>query len=248
MLPGEVHVFTSGSTGVPVRHVKDWTGAGRRRAAGRRAVRAGRARPEALADRRHHAAPAHVRAGGDDLRRARARALHFGRCRLLPRRSRRGGRAGGAGRLRRDRAGHQPAASALSRGAHPGFAADPLRRLGDGAAAPRAGRRPRGGRGPGLRDLRLHRDGVAGLAAHGDGRALDAARGLSADPGREGWEATAPHLGGAVPLPDEIVPEADGRFRLLGRRGEMVRIAGKRQSLGALNAALSTLSSVPMRS
>lgn len=68
--------------------------------------------------------------------------------------------------------------------------------------------------------------------------------GFGLDLGEEGWRATAPHLSRVVPLPDEIDPEGDGRFRLLGRRGDMVRIAGKRQSLGALNAALSSLSSV----
>ncbi len=62
--------------------------------------------------------------------------------------------------------------------------------------------------------------------------------------GEEGWQARAPHLGSTVPLPDEIELQADGRFRLLGRRGDMVRIAGKRQSLGALNAALAMLPSV----
>jgi acyl-coenzyme A synthetase/AMP-(fatty) acid ligase len=62
--------------------------------------------------------------------------------------------------------------------------------------------------------------------------------------GRDDWHASAPHLASLVPLPDEIETAADGRFRLLGRRGDMVRMAGKRQSLGALNAALSTLSAV----
>ena len=70
--------------------------------------------------------------------------------------------------------------------------------------------------------------------------------GFRLTPGRGGWDATAPHLDGVVPLPDDIEAGtgAGGRFRLLGRRGDMVRIAGKRQSLGALNAALSMLSSV----
>jgi acyl-coenzyme A synthetase/AMP-(fatty) acid ligase len=63
-------------------------------------------------------------------------------------------------------------------------------------------------------------------------------------PGQDGCDAAAPHLDGIVPLPDEIETEGDGRFRLLGRLGDMVRIAGKRQSLGALNAVLSALSSV----
>ena len=42
-------------------------------------------------------------------------------------------------------------------------------------------------------------------------------------------------------LADDIELCDDGRFRLLGRRGDMVLIAGKRQSLGALNAALSAM-------
>lgn len=58
------------------------------------------------------------------------------------------------------------------------------------------------------------------------------------------WEAGCPHLGGAVELPDELALEPDGRFRLLGRHGDMLRIAGKRQSLGAINAALSALAGV----
>ncbi|MDT8345706.1 MAG: AMP-binding protein, partial [Thermohalobaculum sp.] len=60
-------------------------------------------------------------------------------------------------------------------------------------------------------------------------------------PGPEAWYATAPHLDAAMPLGDEIAPLGDGRFRLLGRRGDMVSIAGKRQTLGALNAALATM-------
>lgn len=60
----------------------------------------------------------------------------------------------------------------------------------------------------------------------------------------DGWLATAPHLGSVVALPDDIDIMSDGRFRLVGRRGDMVRVAGKRQSLGALNAALAMLSTV----
>ncbi len=60
----------------------------------------------------------------------------------------------------------------------------------------------------------------------------------------DGWFADAPHLTAGAVLGDEIELCEDGRFRLLGRRGDMVRIAGKRQSLGALNAALSTMSGI----
>jgi acyl-coenzyme A synthetase/AMP-(fatty) acid ligase len=57
----------------------------------------------------------------------------------------------------------------------------------------------------------------------------------------DGWFADAPHLAAGAVLGDDIELCEDGRFRLLGRRGDMVRIAGKRQSLGALNAALSAM-------
>jgi acyl-coenzyme A synthetase/AMP-(fatty) acid ligase len=53
----------------------------------------------------------------------------------------------------------------------------------------------------------------------------------------EGCLARAPHLDRGVLLGDALDLGATGRFRLLGRLGEMVHIAGKRTSLGALNAA-----------
>lgn len=54
----------------------------------------------------------------------------------------------------------------------------------------------------------------------------------------DGFLAKAPHLETPFVLPDVIEQETDGRFRLLGRRGEMVSVAGKRSSLAALNAVL----------
>lgn len=59
------------------------------------------------------------------------------------------------------------------------------------------------------------------------------------EPGGDRMIAYAPHLPAPVPLGDAIVLEPDGRFRLLGRLGDMVRVAGKRSSLAALNAILS---------
>ncbi len=50
--------------------------------------------------------------------------------------------------------------------------------------------------------------------------------------------AQAPHLAEPVPMGDAMSLEPDGRFRLLGRLGDMVLVAGKRTSLGALNAIL----------
>lgn len=54
----------------------------------------------------------------------------------------------------------------------------------------------------------------------------------------EGWLAGATYLPESTILADDLDLAGDGRFRLLGRRQDMVTIAGKRQSLGALNAAL----------
>lgn len=63
--------------------------------------------------------------------------------------------------------------------------------------------------------------------------------GFSLTPGEDNeWMATAPHLRRPEVLADALEMSEDGRFRLLGRLGEMVTVAGKRNNLGALNAAL----------
>lgn len=49
--------------------------------------------------------------------------------------------------------------------------------------------------------------------------------------------AVVPGLG-EVPLGDALEPLADGRFRLLGRLADLVKLGGKRASLAALNHAL----------
>ena len=54
----------------------------------------------------------------------------------------------------------------------------------------------------------------------------------------EGPLASAPHLSEPCLLGDTIDLRSDGRFRLLGRTGDMVGIAGKRANLSALNAIL----------
>ena len=59
-----------------------------------------------------------------------------------------------------------------------------------------------------------------------------------------GWQACASHLPGPPALADEIDLLPDGRFHLLGRAEDMVRIAGKRHSLGALNAMLATMDEI----
>lgn len=62
--------------------------------------------------------------------------------------------------------------------------------------------------------------------------------GFSLDQRPDGWYADAPHLDGAVVLNDLLEAGPDGRFRLVGRTEDIVQIAGKRENLGALNAAL----------
>ncbi len=47
-----------------------------------------------------------------------------------------------------------------------------------------------------------------------------------------------------VPLADELTLEADGRFRLLGRRADMVKLGGRRASLAGLNRILTGLDGV----
>jgi len=54
----------------------------------------------------------------------------------------------------------------------------------------------------------------------------------------EGTEAAAPHLDQPVLLGDALRIEDDGRFTLEGRIADMVNVAGKRASLGGLGAIL----------
>lgn len=56
----------------------------------------------------------------------------------------------------------------------------------------------------------------------------------------EGWRAITPLAPAPVVLSDHVRVLRDGRFELEGRHEDMVRVAGKRQSLGTLNALLST--------
>ncbi|MBP0444790.1 acyl-CoA synthetase [Roseomonas sp. SSH11] len=66
---------------------------------------------------------------------------------------------------------------------------------------------------------------------------------LRAD-GTEGAEALVPGLPAPVPLADLVEMGADGRFRLIGRRGDMVKRGGKRASLAGLNRVLSEIKGV----
>ncbi|MEL6476498.1 MAG: AMP-binding protein [Pseudomonadota bacterium] len=62
--------------------------------------------------------------------------------------------------------------------------------------------------------------------------------GFTLDPLPEHCLARAPHLPGPIPLGDLVEVLDEKRFLLLGRLGDMIHVAGKRASLGALNAVL----------
>ena len=62
--------------------------------------------------------------------------------------------------------------------------------------------------------------------------------GFSLEQSDTGSIARAPHLAEPTPLGDVIEMSPDGRFALLGRVGDMVSINGKRSSLGTLSAVL----------
>ena len=54
----------------------------------------------------------------------------------------------------------------------------------------------------------------------------------------------SPHLAEAVPLQDNFSIQQDGRFSVLGRQLDMVKIAGKRSSLSELNRRLTDIDGV----
>ncbi|GGG46737.1 AMP-ligase [Caldovatus sediminis] len=56
--------------------------------------------------------------------------------------------------------------------------------------------------------------------------------------------AEVPGLPRPVPLADELAPAGDGRFRLLGRRADVVKLAGKRASLAGLTRILNEIEGV----
>jgi acyl-coenzyme A synthetase/AMP-(fatty) acid ligase len=62
--------------------------------------------------------------------------------------------------------------------------------------------------------------------------------------GADAAAALVPGLPGPVPLADLVEMGADRRFRLIGRRGDMVKRGGKRASLAGLNRVLSEIEGV----
>jgi acyl-coenzyme A synthetase/AMP-(fatty) acid ligase len=62
--------------------------------------------------------------------------------------------------------------------------------------------------------------------------------------GADGAVVTVPGLPAPVPLADVLEWVAPGRFQLLGRRGDMVKLAGKRASLSGLTSLLTAIEGV----
>ncbi|MBB5694262.1 AMP-binding protein [Muricoccus pecuniae] len=77
----------------------------------------------------------------------------------------------------------------------------------------------------------------------GEGWTLYDGVALRAEGGEEA-AALVPGLPGPVPLSDLVEIGADGRFRLIGRRGDMVKRGGKRASLAGLNRVLTEIEGV----
>lgn len=71
-----------------------------------------------------------------------------------------------------------------------------------------------------------------------DGNIWEPVAGFELSETPEGVIATAPHLSETCLLGDNVELLPDGKFALLGRTGDMIGIAGKRSNLSALNAIL----------
>lgn len=66
--------------------------------------------------------------------------------------------------------------------------------------------------------------------------------GVQASRNEEIVSVSAPFIHGLVPLADVIEDEPDGRFRLVGRTDEIIKVGGKRASLKELNQRLNAIS------
>lgn len=68
--------------------------------------------------------------------------------------------------------------------------------------------------------------------------------GMNTERTEQGWRICGGHLAAAVVLADEVEIINDRSFRFLGRRGDMIKIAGKRISLAELNMRLNAVQGV----
>ncbi|GMG84993.1 xanthomonadin biosynthesis 3-hydroxybenozate--AMP ligase XanA2 [Paralimibaculum aggregatum] len=241
--PGEIHVFTSGSTGLPVRHRKRWaTLAGGAlvteavlAAAGHGAAGAG-AQPFAILGSTPHqhmygleAAVFSGLAFGRALHRgtifypadleaavADARAAGLGACVLVT-------------------------SPAHLRFLEPALAALPEIRSIISATAPLPLALAERIEAAGTRVFEIYGSTETGSLAIRRTAAdplWQPIAGFTLEQLPEGCRAAAPHLDASVLLGDAVELAPDGRFRLLGRLGDMVTVAGKRTSLGTLEAVL----------
>ena len=240
--PGEVHVFTSGSTGKPVRHVKTWDSlAGGARLTAEVIERAG-LRPEqcVIAGTTPHQhmfgleaavftglahgfclydAPVFYPADLEILV-ARTEAQGFSDLVLITSPPHLKFLQAALGQTPQIRC-VVSATAPLHRDIAVSLEADSVRRVFEIYGSTETG------------SLAWRRTATSELWTPMDGFMLTAVE--------DGWFADAPHLANGAVLGDGIELCADHQFRLLGRHSDMVRIAGKRQSLGALNAALATM-------
>jgi acyl-coenzyme A synthetase/AMP-(fatty) acid ligase len=65
--------------------------------------------------------------------------------------------------------------------------------------------------------------------------------GVRLEPMAQGTRIWGTHFPSPQTLADQIEPVQSGRFRLIGRKGDLIKIAGRRASLGALNLMLQDL-------
>lgn len=74
-----------------------------------------------------------------------------------------------------------------------------------------------------------------------DGEYWEPVAGFEVAQSAKGLLATAPHVPEQCELGDTVELLADGRFRLIGRSGDMINIAGKRSNLAALNSIVAEM-------
>ncbi|MCB1859615.1 MAG: acyl-CoA synthetase [Gammaproteobacteria bacterium] len=68
--------------------------------------------------------------------------------------------------------------------------------------------------------------------------------GISAQPNADGYVVSGGHLINPCRMSDHLQVRSDGRFRLLGRHSDMIKLAGKRASLFELNQKLNQIDGV----
>lgn len=64
---------------------------------------------------------------------------------------------------------------------------------------------------------------------------------ISAQPYADGFTVSGGHLPRPCRMSDRILVQSDGRFKLLGRHSDMIKLAGKRTSLAELNLRLNQI-------